>query len=67
MTDSTQSILALVAWQKERIEKLEAALEWYADTVGDCRRHSSDGEDARHALNEDCGDRARCALVEDSR
>lgn len=26
MTDSTQSILALVAWQKERIAELEATL-----------------------------------------
>lgn len=44
------------------ISALVRALEWYRDTVGQCRMMHSEGDDARNALHKDCGARANDAL-----
>jgi hypothetical protein len=44
------------------IDKLEAALEWYAEMVKGCRKITREGEATRHALDHDGGKRAREAL-----
>lgn len=44
------------------IELMRAALQWYAEKVADCRKISGPGDDARHALDRDGGNRARAAL-----
>jgi len=46
-------------------ERLRAALEWYAEQVGHCRKIGTipEGEAARHALSKDGGERARQALT----
>jgi hypothetical protein len=45
-----------------RIEKLEAALGWYAEQVAGCRKLGAVGDSARQALNDDGGERAHQAL-----
>jgi hypothetical protein len=42
--------------------RLETALEWYKVQVAHCRKHTTDGFEARAALGADGGDRARAAL-----
>jgi hypothetical protein len=60
---------AITAWNTrahtdaQRIAELEAALQWYADKVGDCRKIHREGETARYALDADGGNRARKALA----
>ena len=45
----------LIAAQRE-------ALEWYAEKVAGCRKITSEGNDARNALDRDGGQIARAAL-----
>jgi hypothetical protein len=45
-----------------RIAELEAALEWYAAHVADCRKLGRDGDVARGKLDRDGGSKARAAL-----
>lgn len=47
---------------QERVRELEGALEWYAETVADCRKITGEGDDARHKLYVDQGSHARAAL-----
>lgn len=58
---------AIAAWNRRPTPAGDAvgireALEWYADKVGSCRKITSEGEDARAALDKDGGSRARAAL-----
>lgn len=52
--------------QIERLEaekaEMLAALEWYADHVGNCNKSILEGADARHALAMDHGQKARSAI-----
>jgi hypothetical protein len=45
-----------------RIAELEAALEWYAPHVADCRKLGRNGDVARGKLDRDGGSKARAAL-----
>jgi hypothetical protein len=54
---------ALIEQKDERIEELEAALEWYAAHVPDCRKLGRDGDEARGKLDRDGGTKAREALT----
>jgi hypothetical protein len=45
-----------------RIAGLEAALEWYASHVADCRKQGRDGDVARAKLDRDGGSKARVVL-----
>ena len=49
---------------QEKIERLRSVLEWYADKVGDCRKMTPEGEEARMLLNADAGIRAKAVLKE---
>lgn len=49
----------------DEIERLRAALEWYAVRVADCRKASSEGVEACRQLDADGGSRARQALGTD--
>ena len=44
------------------IARLREALVWYEEKTHNCRKLVSEGDDARHALNNDGGSRARTAL-----
>ena len=46
-------------------DRLREALEWYEKIVGDCNRRGREGDDARNAIAQDMGKRARTALKED--
>lgn len=52
----------VIAEKDAEIERLKAALEWYAEMADKCRRITSEGEVARNALDADGGKRARAAL-----
>lgn len=43
-------------------DALVAALTWYEERARNCRKITSEGNDARHALDKDGGERARAAL-----
>jgi len=45
------------------ITELTEALRWYAEQVAGCRKITSEGEQARNALDADGGQRARAALA----
>ena len=45
----------------EKLMLLEA-LEWYAEKVRDCRKVTREGDETRHDLDRDGGERARLAL-----
>lgn len=45
------------AWEQGR-----EALQWYAEQVAGCRKITSEGDAARHALDADGGKRAQAAL-----
>lgn len=47
----------------ERVEAMEAALEWYAEQVAGCRKIGSLGAPFQHALDADGGKRAHAALT----
>jgi hypothetical protein len=47
------------------VEKLKAALKWYAEQVEGCRKLGSIGDSFRHALDADGGKRARAELSGD--
>jgi hypothetical protein len=44
------------------VTRLREALGWYETNVANCRKITSEGNDARHALDADGGQRARAAL-----
>lgn len=46
------------------LAKVREALLWYEENVRNCRKITSEGNDARHALDRDGGERARAALAE---
>ena len=46
-------------------DRLRKALEWYEKIVGECNRRGQEGEDARNALAQDVGSKARTALQDD--
>ena len=50
---------------KAERDRLREALQWYEEIVGECNRRGQEGEDARNALAQDVGARARTALQED--
>lgn len=50
------------ARMQERVERLEAALEWYAEQVAGCRKLGCVGDPFRNALDRDGGERARASL-----
>ena len=54
---------ALEKAEAER-DRLREALEWYEKIVGECNRRGQEGEDARNAIAQDMGKRARTALQE---
>ena len=54
--------LARVTAERDRLRE---ALEWYEKIVGDCNRRGREGDDARNAIAQDMGKRARTALKED--
>jgi hypothetical protein len=56
------SRLPEIAEPQERIDELQAALEWYASHVADCRKLGRDGDVARGKLDRDGGSKARVAL-----
>jgi deoxyhypusine synthase len=58
--EKAQRILDLIT---ER-DRLREALEWYEKTVGDCNRDGKEGDNARNALAQDVGKRARAALAQ---
>ena len=45
-------------------DRLREALEWYEKIVGECNRRGREGDDARNAIAQDMGKRARTALQE---
>lgn len=47
----------------EDVRVLVEALEWYAEQVKNCRKITSEGNDARNSLDADGGKRATAALV----
>lgn len=49
-----------------RIEALERELEWYGEQAAGCRKVTSEGDAARHALDADGGKRARSTLKGDA-
>lgn len=57
----------IVAELATALAKAREALEWYSKQVRDCRKITSEGEDARHALEADGGQRARAALTSESK
>ena len=63
----TAIIAGMVENARLRREKarLREALQWYEKIVGECNRRGQEGEDARNALAQDVGSRARIALQED--
>ena len=54
-----------VAALDDERDQLREALEWYEKIVGECNRRGKEGEDARNALAQDVGSRARKVLQED--
>ena len=48
----------------EDYNRLREALEWYEKIVGECNRRGREGDDARNAIAQDMGKRARTALQE---
>jgi hypothetical protein len=63
--DAADAILAALPdydKQQARIAELEAALEWYAAHVADCRKLGRDGDVARGKLDRDGGSKSRAAL-----
>lgn len=52
------ALLALL----DRVEALEAALEWYGEQARLCRLIHNEGDAGRNALSADGGKRARAAL-----
>lgn len=61
---------AILAWGASHaalvaeVERLRAALGWYAEQVGRCRKNTSEGDAARSQLDRDAGTRARAAITE---
>jgi hypothetical protein len=45
-------------------DRLQETLQWYEKIVGECNRRGREGDDARNALAQDIGQRARAALQE---
>ena len=43
-------------------QELREALQWYAEHVANCRKITSEGDKARHALDADGGKRALAAI-----
>jgi hypothetical protein len=63
MTPSHLDEIAVAAKAASRGRRqLEAALEWYAEQVADCRKLGRDGDVARGKLDRDGGTKAREAL-----
>lgn len=56
----------LMAEKDARIARLRGALEWYGEQAMLCRLIHREGDAGRHALNDDCGKRARAALGDDN-
>ena len=52
----------LAKW-KALAETLAGALDWYEKQANDCRKITSEGDNARYALDRDGGERARQALT----
>ncbi|MFW5955166.1 MAG: hypothetical protein ACOCSK_00310 [Rhodothermales bacterium] len=64
LREDAPDLLAACRERDEEIARLREALSWYEIHVFNARRVGSEGEDARRALDQDGGKKARAALAE---